>query len=119
MNESIGEKVSTLKSMLDSDERIVALNKLDKEMSNNEEVMKLSYALDVASSKYSDMLSIYSENSKEVKEARLALVKAKENLYSHPLVKQYLEEYKKVRELYAEIDDILFSDFAVKLCPKE
>ena len=111
MNESIGEKVSTLKSMLDSDERIIALNKLDKEMSNNEEVMKLSYALDVASSKYSDMLSIYREDSKEVKEARLALVAAKENLYSHPLVKQYLEVYSRVRDLYMEVDNILFADY--------
>ena len=119
MNESLEEKVSTLKSLLENDERIISLNQLDKEMSNSEEVMRLSYALDVASSKYSDMLSIYPDDSKEVKEARLDLVNAKERLYSHPLVKDYLNEYKKIRELYAEIDDILFSDFAVKLCPKE
>ena len=119
MNDKLSEKVSLLKESLDKDERIVTLNELDKKMSNDEEVMKLSYQLDVASSKYSDILSLYPNDSVEVKSARLALAKAKETLYTHPLVKQYLEQYKIVRELYAEIDDILFSEFAVKLCPKE
>ena len=49
---------------------------------------------------------------KELHEAKLALD-------NHPLVKEYLSCYKEVRELYSELNNILFANFNSNLCPKE
>ena len=38
---------------------------------------------------------------------------------NNPLVREYLEAYKEVRELYDQINEILFSDLSIDLCPKE
>ena len=119
MSNDIYQNASELKEKLQSDERVVLLNKLEKEMSGNEEVMALAYKKDMAAVKYSDTLSHYSDDSVEAKEALRELSKAKEELNNHPLVKEYLEAYKVVRDLYAEINEVLFSDFAANLCPKE
>ena len=56
-----------LKDLLDNDERIVRLNKLEKQMNENEEVMALSYQKDLAVSAYSDALNHYANNSEEIK----------------------------------------------------
>ena len=42
MANDIYNLASELKEMLDNDERIILLNKLEKELNNNEEVMALS-----------------------------------------------------------------------------
>ena len=44
------------------------------------------------------------------------LKEAKENLANHPLVKSYLSIYNEVRDLYMEVDDILFSSFKRRSC---
>ena len=56
-----------LKDLLDNDERIIRLNKLEKQMNENEEVMALSYQKDLAVSAYSDALNHYANNSPEIK----------------------------------------------------
>ena len=119
MSKDIYQKASDFKESLDNDPRILLLNKLEKEINENEEVMALAYQKDMASVKYSDILSHFSQESKEAKQALKELSLAKEKLNSHPLVKEYLKVYGEVRDLYMEINEVLFSDFSANLCPKE
>lgn len=119
MEENIYLKAEKLKELLNQDERVIRLNELEKKMNENEEVMALAYQKDVAATNYSDILNHFSDDSKEAKEALKKLHEAKLKLDSHPLVREYLSSYKEVRELYEEINSILFSNYNSNLCPKE
>ena len=99
-----------LKELLSQDERVVLLNKLEKEMNNNEEVMALAYQKDLAISNLSDAINHFGENSEEAKKAQHELFLRKEALDNHPLVRDYLKAYQEVRELYFNLNDILFSN---------
>ena len=99
-----------LKDLLDNDERIIRLNKLENELNNNEEVMALSYQKDLAVSSYSDALNHYANNSEEIKKYQHELFLKKEALDNHPLVKEYLKAFSEVRDLYFQINEILFND---------
>lgn len=99
-----------LKELLANDERVILLDKLEKEMDNNEEVMALAYQKDMALSKYNDALNHFANDSEEVKKAQHELHLKKEALDNHPLVRDYLNAYSKVRDLYFELNDILFSN---------
>ena len=119
MNEEIYQKAELLKEMLENDPRVIHLNDAEKRMDESDEVMALAYKKDMAAIKYSDTLNHFKEDSKEAQEALKELHQAKYDLDSHPLVKDYLKAYKEVRELYDEINKILFSSFSIDLCPKE
>ena len=101
-----------LKDLLDNDERIIRLNKLENELNNNEEVMALSYQKDLAVSAYSDALNHFANDSKEIKQYQHELFLKKEALDNHPLVKSYLKAYSEVRDLYFQINEILFNDLS-------
>ena len=103
-----------LKDLLDNDERIIRLNKLEKELNNNEEVMALSYQKDLAVSSYSDALNHFANDSKEIKQYQHELFLKKEALDNHPLVKEYLKAYSEVRDLYFQINEILFNDSSLR-----
>lgn len=102
-----------LKDLLDNDERIIRLNKLENELNNNEEVMALSYQKDLAVSAYSDALNHFANDSKEIKQYQHELFLKKEALDNHPLVKEYLKTYSEVRDLYFQINEILFNDLSL------
>ena len=103
-----------LKELINKDERFLRLNELEKELENNEEVMRLAYLKDLANSEYNDALKIYKEDDENLVKARLKLKEAKEKLDTHPLTVKYLEAYKKVRDLLLEVNDILFGDIKKK-----
>lgn len=113
MTNSLMNKLEELKVLLNEDERIIHLNELDEQLSNNEEVMKLSYKMDMLSVEYSDTLKHFKEESKEVNDVQTRLYKAKLELDSHPLVKSYNDAYKKVKDLYRYINKEIFGDFAL------
>ena len=119
MNENIYNKAKTLKELLAKDERVIRLNELEKKMDEDKEVISLAYKKDMAAVNYSDALNHFSEESEEVQKALKELHEAKLNLDNHPLVQEYLKAYKEVRELYEEINKILFANFNSGLCPKE
>ena len=102
-----------LKDLLDNDERIIRLNKLENELNNNEEVMALSYQKDLAVSAYSDALNYFANDSEEIKKYQHELFLKKEALDNHPLVKSYLKAYSEVRDLYFQINEILFNDLSL------
>ena len=104
-----------LKDLLSQDERVVLLDKLEKEMNTNEEVMALAYQKDLAINNLSDAINHFGENSEEAKNAQHELFLMKEALDNHPLVRQYLKAYQEVRELYFNLNDILFSNLNLHL----
>lgn len=104
-----------LSDLLKNDERILLLNKLEKEMNENEEVMLLAYQKDVAVSHYSDALNHFAKDSEEIKKAQKELHNKKEQLDNHPLVREYLKAYSQVRDLYFALNDILFSNLNPKI----
>lgn len=103
------DAIYKLKENLQNDQRIILLNKIEKEMNESEEVMALGYKKDMAEVNYSDLLKIYPDDSGQVVSARKALYEAKKNLESHPLVREYLIRYREVRLLYEQINDTIFS----------
>ena len=118
MANDIYNLASELKEMLDNDERIIRLNKLEKELNNNEEVMALSYQKDVAVSAYSDALNHYAQDSEVLKKIQHDLHLKKEALDNHPLVREYLKAYSEVRDLYFQVNEILFKDLSLHLKEK-
>ena len=104
-----------LKDLLTNDPRIMRLNELEKKMNEDEEVMALAYQKDLAVSSYSDALNYFAKDSEEVKKAQHDLHLKKEALDNHPLVRQYLDAYSQVRDLYFELNDILFSNLNTNL----
>ena len=115
MNQEIYSLTFELKELLSNDERVLLLNSLERKLNENEEVMALAYQKDVAASKYSDALSHFSEDSEEVKVAQRELFDKKSALDNHPLVREYLSAYGKVRDLYLMINDILFSHLSLNM----
>lgn len=108
---------SELKELLDNDERIIRLNELEKKLTNDEEVMALTYQKDVAVSNYSDALNHYANDSEEIKKFQHDLFVKKEALDNHPIVKDYLSAYAAVRDLYFQINEILFGDLSTHMKP--
>ena len=104
-----------LKDLLTNDPRIIRLNELEKKMNENEEVMALAYQKDLAVSEYSDTLNHFAKDSEQVKNAQHNLHLKKEALDSHPLVREYLNAYSEVRDLYYELNDILFSNLNLNM----
>ena len=109
MTEELFDLVYKLKEYLSKDSRIVKLDELEEVMNNNNEVARLAIKKEAASDDYNFALSHFAKDSKEVESAQKKLYEAKKELDLHPVVKEYMEQYKIVRDYYKEINDILFS----------
>ena len=114
MNERIFDLSNRLNESIKNDPRVKRLNKLEEELNNSYEVFSLSQKKDECLELYTKLKDVYKSDNIEVVNARIKLKEAKENLNSHPLVKEYLSIYNEVRDLYMNIDSILFSDFKRK-----
>ncbi|MCQ2088143.1 MAG: YlbF family regulator [Bacilli bacterium] len=109
MTQDLLDLVYQLKESLSKDPRIVELDKLEDEMNNNLEVIRLASKKEAATDDYNFALSHFSEDSKEVKDAQAKLSLAQKELNTHPVVVKYMNQYKVVRDYYNEINSILFS----------
>ena len=103
MNISLSKSLEGLKSALESDERIIRLNELEKKLYDDD-----------LEREYNSRLSYKDRGSEEVARAGKALHEAKAELDSYPLAKEYGEAYIAVRDLYMQIDDILFGPYRKK-----
>lgn len=113
------QKAYELKDLLKNDERIALLDKAEEDMSNDPEVYRLSLIKDEKNDIYNKMVSYYKEDSKEASEALHEFYLAKKEFEEHPKVREYLKHYQAVRELYDEINKILFEELNSELCPKK
>ncbi len=111
MEDVLMSKIYQLKECLLRDERVLDLEAKEKRMEQDEEVMVLSYRFNCAQNDYNDALRHYEEGSQELLAYQKKLYESKKALESHPLVQDYLKAYKKVRELYHEMESVLFADF--------
>lgn len=115
MAKDIYETAYELKDLLSQDERIKRLNELEQKMNNDNEVIALAYQKDLAVSHYSDTLNHFPEDSEEVKKAQKELYEKKLALDTHPLVREYLDAYKEVRDLYIQMNALLFDGLSLKM----
>ena len=111
MEEFIAEALESLRSALDGDPRVKALEEAEKELLGNEEVIALAKKKDAAESDYELAL----KTNSGVEAARKRLYEAKLALDTHPVSKRYNEAYIAVRDLYMEIDDILIGPYRGKI----
>ena len=111
MNQSLLEKASKLKEEIDSHPEVQELERLNKLLNDDEDVMRLCYKKDMCVTKYEDALRHFGDNSDETLRAQKALHQAKLELDKNPLVKQYNEQYKKVRKIYDRINEEIFNPF--------
>lgn len=116
MDEKLIDALEALKDAINSDPRIIALNKLEEELNKNEEVMLLSYKKDLECLHLEDALKAFKEDSEEVRQAQRKLYLAKLELDTHPLVKKYNKAYIEVKKLYEKINDSIFKDFSSHKC---
>lgn len=116
MDEKIYNLASQLNDELNNDPRVIKLNELEKKLNDSFEVYTLSNKKDEALEEYNRLKEIYSDDNELTKKALLNAKEAKEKLSNFPLVKEYLAQYAIVRDLYLEIDNILFSDFRKGKC---
>lgn len=115
MTNDIYSLAASLKDLLEVDPRILKLNELEKKLNQDESVMALAQQKEEAVSRYSDALNHFAPDSLEVKKFQKDLYLKKEALDNHPLVREYLKAYSEVRDLYLEINDILFGDLSLHL----
>ena len=116
MDSKIYDLAKTLNEEINNDPRVIKLNELEKALNDSYDVYVLSNKKDEALEEYSRLKDIYPEDSEELKAALLKLKDAKEKLNNFPLVKEYLTQYALVRDLYLEVDNILFSEFRKGKC---
>ena len=107
--EKVLELTYELKNLLENDPRIINLNKLEEIMKNDKDAMAKSYKKDMAVDKYEFAFNHFSSDSEEVNIAQKELYEAKKELDTCESVANYLKAYSEVRDLYMEINKILFS----------
>ena len=111
MNEKLLEKTLKLKEEIDSLPEVKELDRLEKLLNENEEVMRLCYKKDMCLTKYEDAVRYFGERSNEANEAQKSLYQAKLALDTNEFVKQYSEQYKKVKKIYDKINEEIFNPF--------
>ena len=111
MNQKLTEKALELREKINTCPEVIELERLNKLLNENEEVMKLSYRKDVCATKYEDAVKYFGLQSDEAREAQKALYQAKLELDTNELVKAYNEQYKKVRKIYDKINEEIFNPF--------
>ncbi len=116
MDSKIYNLAKSLNEEINNDPRVIKLNELEKALNDSYDVYVLSNKKDEALEEYSRLKDIYDEDSEELKASLLKLKEAKEKLNNFPLVKEYLAQYSIVRDLYLEVDNILFSEFRKGNC---
>lgn len=116
MEEKIYFLAKDINEELNNNPDVILLNKLEKELNESYEVYTLSNKKDEALEKYLSNKEALGENSEITNESMKELSKAKEELNNHPLVKEYLSVYSRVRDLYLKINNILLSDYRKGNC---
>ena len=116
MDDKIYFLAKDINEELNNDPNVIRLNELEKSLNNSYEVYVLSNKKDKALEKYISNKELYGEDNEITLESQKELVMAKEELQNHPLVKEYLEAYSKVRDLYLQINNILLDDFNGRSC---
>lgn len=119
MEQEIYESLLELKKALSEDERIIKLNELEEKLYEDAHVIELAKRKNDIENQYEDVLSYKDRNSPEAKALQKALYEAKLELDNYPAVKEYNSLYIEVRDIYMQIDNIIFGPFRNKTLTSE
>ena len=111
MYQKLVEKTTALKEEINSLPEVLELERLNKILNENDEVMRLSYKKDVCATKYEDAVKYFGLESDEAQKAQKALYQAKLELDNNDLVKAYNKQFKLVRKIYDKINEEIFNPF--------
>jgi cell fate (sporulation/competence/biofilm development) regulator YlbF (YheA/YmcA/DUF963 family) len=100
-----------VKDDLESDERVLKLNELDKALNQNQTLLLLTETYQRAQNNYQSMWESFGDDSPQLLRARSELHQVKIQVDSHPLVRDYLKAYGLVRVLYTQIQQRIFAPF--------
>lgn len=116
MEEKVYSLAYEINEELNKSKDVVTLNELDKKLNDSFEVYTLSNKKDDALERYISNKDLYGEDNEITINSLKELQKAKEELNNNPLVKEYLEVYSRVRDIYLQINNILLDDFKGGKC---
>lgn len=116
MENDVNVLAYNLHEAIENDDRVKRLKIAEKIMENDETVMRLSYAFDVAQTHYNNVLKVHSETSKEAGIAQKNLYECKKTLDEHPLVINYMQAYIEVRNIYNQVQEQIFAPFNLHKC---
>ncbi len=91
------------------------LNELESILHDDKEVQSISLLLKEKEEIYSSHLSLYGSKDPKTIEAQRSLYETKKALDFLPIVMRYNEAFVVVRDLYMQIDDIIFSSYRRKI----
>lgn len=111
----IHEEIEEIASLIKNREAYEKLNKLERQMENDNDVLVLSNIFMMTQREYSDALKHYDENSNEIKPYLQKMHEAKYNLDIHPLVVEYYKCLKEVNEPLRYLEFNLLSKFKEKM----
>ena len=114
MDEKLARQVEELKKAMGEDPRFQELNEADSLLRKDPEALSLEGEKEKAEEAFNEALRHYGEKSSEAVEARKVLYRAKLALDECPAAKRYYAAYVPVRDLLAQIDDMLFGEFREK-----
>ena len=111
MQEKLLESLGELRAAIIADPRVKKLDELEAQLMKDPRVIALAKTKDLCEDDYNLCLKCHPEDAPESRRMQKALFEAKLALDSDPLVKQYNRAYLAVRDLYSQIDSIIFGDF--------
>lgn len=114
MEEKLIRSLNELKEALAGDPRVIALNEAEQSLYEDPALIELVKKKNAAEEEYQLALRIYGEKDEKTKEKERTLYEAKLEMDMNETAKKYSELYIVVRDLYMQIDDILFSPFRKK-----
>lgn len=119
MEETVLKAINELSVALKEDPRVKELNSIEEKLYDDQTLIELVKKKNDLERDYESSLSYLSPDSEEAYLKQKALYEAKFELDSYPLVKKYNEAYIKVRDLYMNIDDIIFGPYRSKTLSSE
>lgn len=109
------EKALTeLKEAIASDPRVKFLSEVEAKLYEDPALLELVKKKNDLEKEYGSLLSYEEREGEKAKQLEHALYEAKLELDNHPLAKEYSEAFIKVRDIYMQIDDIIFGPYRKK-----
>jgi len=96
--EDLHEKMVRLREVLMSREEVIRWNQIEKEMENDETVLRLANEFAIAQSEYNACLNHFSADAEESRVCAGKLYEAKRKLDDHPLIREYYACFQAVNE---------------------
>lgn len=112
--EDIHEKIRRLREVLINRKEVIRWNQIEKEMEEDETILKLANEFAVAQSEYNACLNHFDVDDEESRAYSKKLYEAKLRLDNHPLIKEYYECFHEVNEPLRYLEYHLLKPLKIK-----